>query len=73
VSEFLYKLFTRLSRAVGLWPIRLTAIAVATFYFLFFARRRAHSIRFYRALFPERSRWFALACTWRQYQDFARI
>ena len=73
MSELVYRLFTRLSRAVGLWPIRYTAAAVAAFFFLFFGRRRAHSVRFYRALFPDRSRWFALACTWRQYQDFASI
>jgi lauroyl/myristoyl acyltransferase len=58
---------------VGLWPIRITATVVATVYFVFFTRRRAHSVRFYRALFPERSRWFAVGCAWRQFQDFARV
>jgi lauroyl/myristoyl acyltransferase len=73
VSELLYRLYARLSRAVGLWPIRLTAFVVATVYFVAFARRRRHSLRFYRALFPERSPWFARACAWRQFQDFARM
>jgi lauroyl/myristoyl acyltransferase len=73
VTEFLYRLYARASRSVGLWPIRLTGVIVAAVYFLFFSRRRAHSIRFYRAIFPERSRWFAIRCTWRQFQDFARV
>jgi lauroyl/myristoyl acyltransferase len=73
VSEFVYRQFSRLSRLVGLWPIRLIAAVVAAVYFVFFPRRRAHSMRFYRGLFPERSRRFALRCTWRQYQDFACV
>lgn len=73
MSELLYRLLARVSRTLGLWPLRCTAMVVAAFYFVFFKRRRTHSVRFYRALFPERSRWSALACTWRQYQDFASL
>lgn len=73
MSELLYRFYAWLSRAVGLWPIRLTAIVVATVYFVFFGRRRRHSVRFYRALFAERPRWFARWCAWRQFQDFARV
>jgi lauroyl/myristoyl acyltransferase len=73
VTELLYRLYARLSRAVGLWPIRVTAALVAAVYFFCFAGRRGHSVRFYRALFPDRSRWFAVRCTWRQFQDFARV
>jgi lauroyl/myristoyl acyltransferase len=49
------------------------AVIVAAGYFLFLPRRLAHSVRFYRALFPERSMLHALGCAWRQYQDFARV
>jgi lauroyl/myristoyl acyltransferase len=71
VSDAFYRLLTR--SALGLWPLRLIAAVVATGYFLLLSRRREHSLRFYRALFPERSRAFAIACAWRQYQDFARV
>ena len=69
----LYKIFMALSRVVGLWPLKLTAVVVATVYFLCSTKRRAHSVRFYRALFPGRSRLFHVGCAWRQYQDFARL
>jgi lauroyl/myristoyl acyltransferase len=53
--------------------LRGLAAVVAAGYFLFFPRRLSHSVRFYRALFPERSALHALGCAWRQYQDFARV
>jgi lauroyl/myristoyl acyltransferase len=73
VTELVYRLHARLSKLVGLWPVRFTASLVAAGYFVCFSRRRRHSIRFYRGLFPERSRWFATRCAWRQFQDFARL
>jgi len=68
-----YRVLVRLSRWRGLWIIRAFAAIVAVAYFLFLPRRTRHSVRFYRALFPERSRLFAFCCAWRQYQDFARV
>jgi lauroyl/myristoyl acyltransferase len=73
VSEFVYRLFARLSWVVGLWPVRVGAFLVATGFFLLLPRRLGNSLRFYRALYPDRSTWFALKCAWRQYQDFARL
>lgn len=73
MGERLYRLLAWFSRAAGLWPIRVVAFFVAAFYFLFFSRRRRHSVRLYRAVFPERSKGFALALTWRQFQDFASV
>jgi lauroyl/myristoyl acyltransferase len=70
---FLYGVMARLSRVWGLWMLRGLAAGVAAGYFLFLPRRAAHSVRFYRALFPERSALHALGCAWRQYQDFARV
>lgn len=69
----LYRSLARLSRIVGLWHLRIIAAVVATGYYVLFPRRLAHSVRFYRALFPGRSRAHALLCAWRQYQDFARV
>jgi lauroyl/myristoyl acyltransferase len=69
----LYRVMARLSQVFGLWVVRGTSAAVAAGFFLFLPRRLAHSVRFYRALFPERSAPHALGCAWRQYQDFARL
>jgi lauroyl/myristoyl acyltransferase len=73
VSEWLYKFLSRLSRFIGLWFLRTVVAVVATGYFVLLPRRLGHSLRFYRALFPERSALFALLCAWRQYQDFASV
>jgi lauroyl/myristoyl acyltransferase len=73
VSALLYRAIAQLSRWVGLWLVRLMGAIVATAYYLFLPRRTGHSVRFYRALFPERSRFYAFWCAWRQYQDFARM
>jgi lauroyl/myristoyl acyltransferase len=62
-----------LSRFGGLWILRVFASIVAVGYFVFLPGRLGHSVRFYRALFPERSTLHALGCAWRQYQDFARV
>lgn len=68
-----YRVLAQLSRMVGLWVVRAVAAVIATGYFLFLPRRLGHSVRFYRALFPTRSRLAALWLAWRQYQDFARV
>ncbi|MBN2575287.1 MAG: lysophospholipid acyltransferase family protein [Deltaproteobacteria bacterium] len=68
-----YRLLVRLSRLVGLWLVRVSAAIIAAGYFVLLPGRRRASVTFYRALFPERSPRFALACAWRQYQDFARL
>lgn len=45
---------------------------VAGYYFLF-PRRLAVSVRFYRAVFPERKITHQLRCAWKQYRNFSRI
>jgi lauroyl/myristoyl acyltransferase len=73
VIEWLYRFLSRLSRFVGLWLLRVTATIVAMGYFVLLPRRLGGSVRFYRALFPDRSTGFAIRCAWRQYQDFASL
>lgn len=73
MTEWLYKLLSRLSRRVGPWPLRAVSATVALGYFLLLPRRLGHSVRWYRALFPDRSWLSALALAFRQYQDFARV
>jgi len=68
-----YRFLRWWSRIVGLWLVRVTAAIIAGGYFVLLPRRLLGSVRFYRALFPERSRAYALVCAWRQYQDFARL
>ena len=73
MSEFFYRFSTAVSRRVGTWFFRFSAWFVATGYFLFFPYRVAESVRFYRALYPESSRRYALGCTWRQYHNFTGV
>jgi predicted LPLAT superfamily acyltransferase len=65
----LYRLFRR----AGVWAVAVIAWIVATGYFLFRPSRVRASLRFYRRLFPERSRPGQLTCVWRQFHDFARV
>lgn len=73
MSERLYRFLSRLSDLVGLWLLRVVVAVIATGYFVLLPRRLGHSLRFYRALFPDRSPLQALRCAWRQYQDFASV
>jgi lauroyl/myristoyl acyltransferase len=73
VTERFYRYLAVLSRYVGLWLVGVTAAVVAAGYFVLLPRRLGHSVRFYRALFPERSALHAFLCAWRQYQDFAAL
>jgi lauroyl/myristoyl acyltransferase len=69
----LYRVTARLSRVLGLWIIRWIGALVSAGYFVFLPKRRANSVEFYQALFPKQPKRRALAWTWRQYQDFARV
>jgi predicted LPLAT superfamily acyltransferase len=63
----------RLIRRMGVWVVALFAWVISTFYFLLFPRRLRNSLRFYRALFPDRGPLSRLACSWRQYKSFASL
>ena len=58
---------------MGSWLLRTVVAIVATGYFVLLPRRLGHSVRLYRALYPDRSWLFALALAFRQYQDFAAV
>jgi len=73
VIEQLYRFLSALSRFTGLWILRVVSSCVAAGYFILFPRRLGHSIRFYRALYPDRSALHALRRAWCQYQDFASL
>ena len=73
MKTFMYNLFAACGRFCGLWVVAVFAWSVSTGYFILLPKRVAISVRFYKALFPERGKLFALWCTWRQYHHFATV
>jgi len=63
----------RLTRRLGARFMSAMAWLISSLYFLVYPSRVGRSMRFYRALFPERGWWGRLACAWRQYKSFARL
>jgi len=70
---FFYKFLIGLSRILGTWIFAVFAWFVASGYFMLFPSRVGNSIRFYRRLFPERSRFYHLWCAWRQFHNFTHV
>jgi predicted LPLAT superfamily acyltransferase len=73
MRKFFYDLLIWLSKYLGLWAIRVFAWIVATGYFSLFPRKVAISIRFYKALFPEKPFYHHVRCAWRQYHNFTTV
>jgi lauroyl/myristoyl acyltransferase len=73
MKTFFYRSLMAVSRRAGAGVFLLFAWFVATGYFLFFPARVAVSVRFYRALFPDRSGCHHLWCAWRQYHNFTSV
>jgi predicted LPLAT superfamily acyltransferase len=71
MKAFIHETLIRVSLLLGSWPIRFFAWWIATGYFLFRSPRRRSSIRLYQVIFPERSRWYYLYCTWCQFHSYA--
>ena len=70
---FYYKCITILSKALGLWVFNFSAWIIATAYFLLFPVRVQNSVKFYRALYPDLSRFFHLKCAWKQFHNFTHV
>jgi len=68
-----YNFLILLLKLMGSWIFILISRAIAVGYFLFFPRRVAVGVRFYRILFPGRSRFYYLLCTWKQFQNFTTV
>ena len=64
---------TFFSRILGPWVFKVLSRFVSTGYFLLFPKRVAVGVRFYRALFPGRTRPYNLWCTWRQFHSFTNV
>jgi predicted LPLAT superfamily acyltransferase len=73
MKDFFYRCLIVLAKRFGNWIFLLIAWHVATGSFLFFPRRVAVSVRFYRRLFPDRGRCYPLWCAWRQYHHFVHV
>ncbi len=71
MKAFVHETLIRVSLLLGSWPIRFFAWWIATGYFLFLSSRRRSSICLYEVIFPEKSRWYYLYCTWRQFHSYA--
>jgi predicted LPLAT superfamily acyltransferase len=71
MKALLVKTVERISLLLGSWPIRFFSWWIATGYFLFRSSRRRSSVRLYQAIFLNRSHYYYLYCTWRQFHSFA--
>ena len=72
MTAHLYRLLALAGRTLGAWFFVLVARTIAAAYFVF-SPHTAESMRLYRLLYPEKSRWFHRLCTFRQYQNFTTI
>ncbi|HSO60402.1 MAG TPA: lysophospholipid acyltransferase family protein [Desulfobacterales bacterium] len=68
-----YRILPFLARIFGVWTFDLIAKGIAAGYFLFAPRRVMVSVRFYRALFPQRARVYPFWCAWKQFQNFTSV
>lgn len=68
-----YRFLAATAGVVGAWFFAVVSRGIAAGYFVLFPRRAAVSASFYRALFPDRGRWHAWWCAWRQFQNFTTV
>ena len=73
MKKLSYKVAVYFSRRLGVWFFRTFSWFIATGYFFLFPVRVAHSLKFYRALFPERNFPYHLHCAWKQYHNFTNV
>jgi len=73
VKTFFFKITLFLSQSLGLWFFRMLSWWIATGYFFVFPTRLAGSLKFYRALYPDRNGFFPLYCAWKQYHRFTDV
>ena len=73
MKKLFYKIMLYLSHKLGLWFFRTLSWFIATGYFFLFGLRVKESVRFYRALFPERGFAYALYCAWKQFHNFTDV
>jgi len=72
MKAFWYRLLIRSSELCGPWLFAVVSRIIAAGFFVFSGRVR-ESRRFYAVLFPDKSRFYHLWSTFRQYQNFTTI
>jgi lauroyl/myristoyl acyltransferase len=73
MKKLSYKIAVYFSHRLGVWFFRTFSWFIATGYFFLFPARVAHSLKFYRALFPCRNYFYHLSCVWKQYHNFTDV
>jgi lauroyl/myristoyl acyltransferase len=73
MKKLSFKVAVYFSHRLGVWFFRTFSWFIATGYFFLFPARVAHSLKFYRALFPERNFPYHLHCAWKQYHNFTNV
>jgi predicted LPLAT superfamily acyltransferase len=73
MKDIFYRSLIVLSKFMGLWIFRFMAWFVATGYFLFFPKRVAESVRFYKALLPSKGVLYHIWCAWKQFHNFTYV
>jgi len=72
MKGFWYTFLERITRVVGSWFFVVVSRSIAAGYFLC-SKNMKESRRFYCLLYPEKSRFYHIVCTFRQYQNFTTI
>jgi predicted LPLAT superfamily acyltransferase len=73
MKALFYRMLSLLTRVLGPWFFSLISGGIAAGYFILFPRRVEVGMRFYRDLFPAKSRAYHRLCTWRQFVDFTHV
>ena len=73
MKKIFYRITLYLSHKLGLWFLRTLSWFIATGYYFLFPLRVKESVRFYRALIPERGFAYTLYCAWKQFHDFTDV
>ncbi|OHD69642.1 MAG: hypothetical protein A2W19_00730 [Spirochaetes bacterium RBG_16_49_21] len=68
-----YQFITLFSRIFGYWFFAVFSRLVSAGYFFLFPKRVAESMRFYRALFPDKSRLHHIKSAWLQFHSFTNV
>lgn len=73
MKRITYKFTIWFSKKIGIWIFQLIAGIIASGYFFFLPARTKISIKFYKALFPDKNIFYHLIYTWKQYQNFTNV
>ena len=73
MEKAVYNFGVFLSKVFGNWIFHLIARLIATGFFCLLPMRVANSMSFYKTLFPDKTRFYHLWCTWKQYQSFTGV